>query len=165
MKNKWLILLVLLLPLLSGCNDTDDVQKIFTGKTWKLNYITTKDGHEMYNFWGNDAAAATARKESMKLLSGSGTYLVTFTGATTDDIIKGSISGNVVASKIDGTWSANAKSQSFKATVTAGKETDILAKKFIEILNQADSYTGDENNLYLNFENLSMVFFVVREQQ
>lgn len=162
MKNKWFILLMLLLPLVSGCNDTDDVQKIFTGKTWKLNYITTKNGHEMYNFWGNDGAAAAARIESIKLLSNSNTYLVNFSGATTDDIIKGSISGNVITSSLNGTWSANAKSKDFKASVSSGKETDILAKKFIEILNQADSYTGDANNLYLHYENLSMVFFVVR---
>ena len=28
--------LLLLLPMFSGCNDTDDVAGIFTGKTWKL---------------------------------------------------------------------------------------------------------------------------------
>ena len=32
--------LLLLLPMFSGCNDTDDVAGIFTGKTWKLTYIT-----------------------------------------------------------------------------------------------------------------------------
>ena len=35
--------LLLLLPMFSGCNDTDDVAGIFTGKTWKLTYITVKD--------------------------------------------------------------------------------------------------------------------------
>ena len=39
--------LLLLLPLFSGCNDSDDVAAIFTGKTWKLNYITVDGGHEM----------------------------------------------------------------------------------------------------------------------
>ena len=34
--------LLLLLPMFSGCNDTDDVAGIFTGKTWKLTYITVK---------------------------------------------------------------------------------------------------------------------------
>lgn len=162
MKNKGLLVLfVLLLPLISGCNDTDDVQKIFTGKTWKLNYITTKNKHEMYNFWGDDVAA---RKESMKLLGNGGTYLINFSGAPIDDIINGSVSGTVVTSNFDGTWSANARNQDFKAKVTGGNETDILAKKFIEILNQATSYSGDTNNLYLYFENLSMVFFVVPQQ-
>jgi len=32
----------------------DDVAGIFTGKTWKLTYITVKDSHQMFNFWGND---------------------------------------------------------------------------------------------------------------
>lgn len=42
--------LLLLLPLFSGCNDSDDVAAIFTGKTWKLNYITVDGGHEMLAF-------------------------------------------------------------------------------------------------------------------
>lgn len=161
MKNKWLLLFVLLLPLLSGCNDTDDVQKIFTGKTWKLNYITTKDGHEMYDFWGNNEAG---RKESMKSLAQKGTYRIKFEGATKDDVISGNISGTVVVSALNGTWRANAQNQEFRANAKVGKETDILAKKFYEILNQANSYSGDENNLYLYFENLSMVFYVVQDK-
>lgn len=37
-KNIYKIVgLLLLLPLFSGCNDSDDVAAIFTGKTWKLN--------------------------------------------------------------------------------------------------------------------------------
>lgn len=159
MKNKWLLLLVLLLPLLSGCNDTDDVQKIFTGKTWKLNYITTKNEHKMFDFWGNDEAA---RKKSMDELAKKGTYLVNFSGSTTDDIITGTLSGTVIISNLSGTWSANAKSQDFKAKVSGGDSSDLLAKNFIELLNKADSYTGDENNLYLNYENLSMAFHVAK---
>ena len=42
--------LLLLLPLFSGCNDTDDVAAIFTGKTWKLNYITVDGGHETVSY-------------------------------------------------------------------------------------------------------------------
>ena len=38
-----LFCLTLVIPFLSGCNDTDDVQKIFTGKTWKMTYITKKN--------------------------------------------------------------------------------------------------------------------------
>lgn len=161
MKNKGLLVLfALLLPLLSGCNDTDDVQKIFTGKTWKLNYITVKNKHEMYNFWGSDEAG---KRKSMEQLAKSSTYRVNFNGTTIDDIINGSIDGTLITAKFKGTWSANARNQDFKAAVTGGGESDLLAKKFIEILNQADSYSGDENNLYLNYENLTMVFFVVQD--
>ena len=46
MRNISKILgLLLLLPLFTGCNDSDDVAAIFTGKTWKLNYITVDGGH------------------------------------------------------------------------------------------------------------------------
>lgn len=155
-KNKWLLLLFVLLPALSGCNDADDVQRIFTGKTWKLTYITKKDDHQPYDFWAGDAAA---KKASLELVDKAGNYLITFSGATIDDIIKGDVRGTAT-SEFKGTWSANAKSQNFQAAVKGGNEKDILAKKFLEILNKADSYSGDEHNLYLYYENLSMVFHV-----
>lgn len=160
MKNyKWMLLLCVCLSTLTGCNNTDDVQKIFTGKTWRLNYITQKNGHEMFNFWGNNEAA---RVESMKLLSNPRNYQINFSGATTDDIINGNISGTVVMAKINGTWSANARNQKFNAAVKADvTEKDVLAQRFIELLNSVDSYSGDEHNLYLYYENLSMVFYVV----
>ncbi len=51
MRNISKILgLLLLLPLFTGCNDSDDVAAIFTGKTWKLNYITVDGGHDMFPF-------------------------------------------------------------------------------------------------------------------
>lgn len=56
--------LLLLLPLFSGCNDSDDVAAIFTGKIWKLNYITVDGGHEMFGFWENE----NKRKQVLKSL-------------------------------------------------------------------------------------------------
>lgn len=51
MRNISKILgLLLLLPLFTGCNDSDDVAAIFTGKTWKLNYITVDGGHDSFLF-------------------------------------------------------------------------------------------------------------------
>ena len=136
--------LLLLLPMFSGCNDTDDVAGIFTGKTWKLTYITVKDSHQMFNFWGNDNKA---REQSMKLLDETGRYVITFTGS----------------------WSANGKDNQFNASIQGGNESsDILAKNFIEGLNNATSYGGDERNLYLYYkpsgsqQTLSLVFHVVK---
>ena len=51
MKYKYLLLLLLMLPFVSGCNDSDDVNGIFTGKVWKLTYITKKNEHKPYDFW------------------------------------------------------------------------------------------------------------------
>lgn len=53
MKYKYLLLLLLMLPFVSGCNDSDDVNGIFTGKAWKLTYITKKNEHKPYDFWGD----------------------------------------------------------------------------------------------------------------
>ena len=66
--------LLLLLPLFSGCNDSDDVAAIFTGKTWKLNYITVDGGHEMFGFWENEEQ----EKASIKELNKNGTYNIVF---------------------------------------------------------------------------------------
>ena len=68
--------LLLLLPLFSGCNDSDDVAAIFTGKTWKLNYITVDGGHEMFGFWENEEQ----EKASIKELNKNGTYNIVFDG-------------------------------------------------------------------------------------
>ena len=61
--------LLLLLPLFSGCNDSDDVAAIFTGKTWKLNYITVDGGHEMFGFWENEEQEKASIKELKKQLN------------------------------------------------------------------------------------------------
>lgn len=158
--------LLLLLPMFSGCNDTDDVAGIFTGKTWKLTYITVKDSHQMFNFWGNDNKA---REQSMKLLDETGRYVITFNGMEESNIITGTLSGTVITSTFTGSWSANGKDNQFNASIQGGNESsDILAKNFIEGLNNATSYGGDERNLYLYYkpsgsqQTLSLVFHVVK---
>ena len=158
--------LLLLLPMFSGCNDTDDVAGIFTGKTWKLTYITVKDSHQMFNFWGNDNKA---REQSMKLLDETGRYVITFNGMEESNIITGTLSGTVITSTFTGSWSANGKDNQFNASIQGGNESsDILAKNFIEGLNNATSYGGDERNLYLYYKHtgsqqtLSLVFHVVK---
>lgn len=137
--------LLLLLPLFSGCNDSDDVAAIFTGKTWKLNYITVDGGHEMFGFWENEEQ----EKASIKELNKNGTYNIVFDGTVDGDVINGNIKGTVIAtSTFEGKWNAN-------------------AKNFIEGLNAATSYEGDSNNLYLLYKPASgkqtfrMVFRVV----
>lgn len=152
--------LLLLLPLFSGCNDSDDVAAIFTGKTWKLNYITEDGGHEMSNFWGNDD---TARKNSYKELEKSGSYNIVFEGLADGDLIKGKIRGNIISSySLDGSWSANAKNNHFSADVTGNDGGDILAKNFLKGLNDATSYEGDTNgNLFLIYKGGQKTFRMV----
>ena len=49
--------LLLLLPMFSGCNDTDDVARIFTGKTWKLTYMTEQTVMDGITFWYSEQKA------------------------------------------------------------------------------------------------------------
>ena len=107
---------------------------------------------------------------SIKELNKNGTYNIVFDGTVDGDVINGNIKGTVIAtSTFEGKWNANAKNNSFKATVTTAGSygDDKLAKNFIEGLNAATSYEGDSNNLYLLYKPASgkqtfrMVFRVV----
>lgn len=51
-----MLLMLSLLPLLSGCDNEDDVVGIFTGKTWKLSRLTNKGSNAQFypNLWNNN---------------------------------------------------------------------------------------------------------------
>ncbi len=51
-----MLLMFSLLPLLSGCDNEDDVIGIFTGKTWKLSRLTNKGSNAQFypNLWNNN---------------------------------------------------------------------------------------------------------------
>ena len=70
-----LFCLTLVIPFLSGCNDTDDVQKIFTGKTWKMTYITKKNEHSWYKF--TDVSEAIYK--SYDPINGTKAFKIAFT--------------------------------------------------------------------------------------
>ena len=136
--------LLLLLPLFSGCNDSDDLQGIFTGKTWKLTYINLKDK----GGWMNGFS-----EKSIKILNeNQESYTITFTGTEEDNrISNGAVKGRIITADLTGTWSANGKNNEFHASVTNVNENDDLAKEFINGLNNASSYIGDDNGLFLYY--------------
>ena len=136
--------LLLLLPLFSGCNDSDDLQGIFTGKTWKLTYINLKDK----GGWMNGCS-----EKSIKILNeNQESYTITFTGTEEDNrISNGAVKGRIITADLTGTWSANGKNNEFHASVTNVNENDDLAKEFIKGLNNASSYIGDDNGLFLYY--------------
>ena len=136
--------LLLLLPLFSGCNDSDDLQGIFTGKTWKLTYINLKDKGGWMNRFS---------EKSIKILNeNQESYTITFTGTEEDNrISNGAVKGRIITADLTGTWSANGKNNEFHASVTNVNENDDLAKEFIKGLNNASSYIGDDNGLFLYY--------------
>ena len=139
-KTLWLLLL---LPLFSGCNDSDDVQAIFTGKTWRLTYINKKNEHGMMSGFTNESIEIFKKYQDA--------YTISFTGVEEDSRISGSLSGKVITASLNGTWSANGKDNQFSANVANTSETDGLALEFIKGLNTASSYSGDANNLFLYY--------------
>lgn len=106
-----LFCLTLVIPFLSGCNDTDDVQKIFTGKTWKMTYITKKNEHSWYKF--TDVSEAIYK--SYDPINGTKAFKIAFTGSTEDNIIRGEFSGSGSVT-FTGTWQADGKSNEFRIT-------------------------------------------------
>ncbi len=138
---------VMLLPLLlGGCTTSDDVQAIFTGKTWKMTYISTDNGQGWYNF--SDLTPADYEVWTPK--TGSKSFTISFTGSENDHVISGTFtgSGSVSAS---GKWNANGESQKFGAKVESSNVTagGKIGAKIIEILKTADKYSGDEDNLFI----------------
>ena len=115
----------------------------------------------MFPFWENEAQKTKIYDE----LNKNGTYNVIFEGTVEGDIIKGTVI--TTTGNFEGTWSANGKNNKFEATVEGNNGGDALAKNFLEGLNNATSYEGDENNLYLlykpqsNTQTFRMVFRVV----
>lgn len=151
MKYKNLLLLLFMLPILSGCNDTDDVAKIFTGKTWKLTYITEKNKNHPYNFWGDPIILQKAQNQI-----NSGGYLLNFSGSETQNVINGAVSGQLKAVNISGSWSANGESRDFQCNATGSENDEFgIGSRFMYGLNNATSYSGDSENLYLYYKEKS----------
>lgn len=167
MKYKYLLLLLLVLPFISGCDRSDDVAGIFTGKTWKLTYITKADSNtpHPYDFWGNEKKYNQAKDEMNK----PGAYTITFTGIESDDIIEGKFSG-VLGTPLNfsGNWQADGKSNDFStSSVRSGGNKALLDSYFMYGIENATRYKGNYDNLHLYYTtkeglNLQMTFRVVK---
>ena len=151
--NKTLryLLLLLLLPLLGGCDTEDNVLEIFTGKTWKLTYIALEGQHQMFDFWNENTDAA---RRSLQLLEQGSTFIIEFNGSETADYVGGDFEAQAVNRSITGNWAANGASRelSLNNLRTSGNDSDILAQAFLTGLQNAVRYSGDSQYLYIYYE-------------
>ncbi len=140
---------ILLLPLLlGGCSPSDDVQAIFTGKTWKMTYISYGQGASWYKFPG----LTDSDYKAYDPVEGTKSFTITFTGSETDHTIAGSFTGAGSVST-NGSWSANGESSAFSATIKGNPiigSGDKIGAKIIEVLKAADKYSGDEDGLFIH---------------
>ena len=107
-KKLTYLLLLLLLPLLGGCDTEDNVLEIFTGKTWKLTYIALEGQHQMFDFWNENTDAA---QRSLQLLEQGSTFIIEFNGSETADYVGGDFEAQAVNRSITGNWAANGASR------------------------------------------------------
>lgn len=150
-KRLTYLLLLLLLPLLGGCDTEDNVLEIFTGKTWKLTYIALEGQHQMFDFWNENTDAA---RRSLQLLEQGSTFIIEFNGSETADYVGGDFEAQAVNRSITGNWAANGASRelSLNNLRTSGNDSDILAQAFLTGLQNAVRYSGDSQYLYIYYE-------------
>lgn len=143
--------LLLCLPLLfGGCSSDDDVLDIFTGKTWKLSYISAEGNHKWIDLWGDNAEAY---QNSMKLLAAEGNFILSFSGSETADAVAGTFNGQGVKVKLNGSWRAHASGRKLSlALQNAGSESEVLARAFLSGLQNAFRYGGDSENLFIYYQ-------------
>lgn len=146
------MLLITALPMLCGCNNEDDVVEIFTGKTWKLSKISAEGSNKQFNYWPNDNAEGAAFQQSMALLKSADNFVINFSGGEINNTTNGTFSGKGVNATFNGTWQANGETHKLSMnTKVTGNESDVLAKAFINGLQNVIRYEGDANNLFIYF--------------
>ncbi|WP_418696903.1 DUF4847 family protein [Bacteroides sp.] len=153
-KNISCLLFVLsLLPVLSGCDNEDDLIEIFAGKTWKLSRLTTKDSSQRFlpNLWNNEKDY----NSSMDALNKENTFTLNFEGSELDGELMGTtFTARGINATVTGTWKADGKDHTFSLYIehTTGSESDALAKAFIAGLQNIYKYEGDASSLTLFYK-------------
>ncbi len=148
-----LLCLTLLLPLLGGCNNSDDVEMIFNGKSWKLARLTNDGSADAFydGLWSTDAQ----RQTSIEALSQSGYFTVQTTCTDEDGILTGTLSAHAITGSISNavlTVDASSRKITVDGAINSS-ESDPLGIAFLEGLLGAYKYEGDTHNLTLYYKN------------
>lgn len=154
-----LLLVALFVPVLSACEQEDDVIDIFTGKTWYMTYIAVEGQNKMYDFWQGDQ---DVREKSFKTIAGDN-YTLVFEGAEVNGTAGGTFTGKATSASVNGDWNANGDNRELKITIKSGGGTDTdkyLGKAFMDGLKSAFKYGGDNKNLYIYYKEGQTVKFI-----
>ncbi len=143
------ILSLLTIALLAGCNTEDDVLEIFLGKTWKLTYISTENGHKQFDFWGSGDSS-----QSMQALEQPQTFCINFEGSEINATTGGTFNATAISASINGQWNANGENKEMTTNnvQVSYAEQDPLAVAFVRGLQDAIRYGGDSKNLYIYYK-------------
>ena len=91
----------------------------------------------------------------MTFLKSDAKFLVTFEGGEVNGTVIGTFTGNATTAGISGKWTADGENQTLTTSdvKTTGSDKDtFLGKAFIYGLSNAKKYKGDDNNLFIYYE-------------
>ena len=138
-KNIFYIFFCLLV--LTACNNEDDIDEIFIGRTWYMNGATIngmKLNSDIKNFYTD---------------AGKRAYYISFSAGT----FTGLLSEGVFFS---GTWSADGKKQTILIDIKQKPNTQtIFDKQIFNIISSANSYNSGADFLHLKEDNQNLVLF------
>ena len=138
-KNIFYIFFCLLV--LTACNNEDDIDEIFIGRTWYMNGATIngmKLNSDIKNFYTD---------------AGERAYYISFSAGT----FTGVLSEGVFFS---GTWSADGKKQTILIDIKQKPNTQtIFDKQIFNIISSANSYNSGADFLHLKEDNQNLVLF------
>jgi len=131
------LITVFTLGILSGCDNKDDINAIFSNKKWVAVYTATTADWENDNKYEitKDFDAETKNTTNYRVSTGVNTIQ-----------IKG------VSTTWTGTWTVNASDRSFKIknlTKTGGNGATDIEVRFLNYVATATFYRGDENLIKL----------------
>jgi hypothetical protein len=157
MRKTIIFALLSILPLLMACDKSDDITDIFVGKTWQLNYIASGSvGKTWYKF--TDVTDENFQEYSSR----TKTFNLVFSGAQNGDVITGNLNGNG-SMTLTGTWTANGDSRVLTTKDVNGDISDtkdIIAQKILYGMQNAESYKGDVDNLFIYFNYQGTTLFM-----
>lgn len=135
MKLRHILYLLIALPLMTGCNNEDDINEIFISGTWNVgNFYNGGDWHKV-----NDGARPVyTKEEDFKALNA---LTVTF-------MEDGSLQGKLDNGTFTAQWKANGEDRTLSIiNIKTSATPNGKGKQLIEALKNAAYYKGDSKYL------------------
>lgn len=135
-----------------ACNNTDDVEGIFTRSVW-----IWKGNFKVPHWKSTKFTPILTQEQAQDLMAHTGEYRISFR----ED---GSIVGKGSFTTFTGHWRADGKERTFYCDITPATTPVGLDKLFIESLKQVQYYRGDQRYVQLFFSDKQTYLFISSAQ-
>jgi hypothetical protein len=155
MRFAYLWVFALFFLFFAGCNQTDDLKRIFIGKTWKLTEIRYDNGDLCKDYWMTASGGfdQEAFEVSYKQKAVRESFTLILSGVESKGKASGQYVGRAANVALSGNWFADGESRAFQ-TFYQSMETDkdVLGRAFANAIKNAEFYRGDYDNLTIYFK-------------